>query len=101
MELVINNFQFSLFFIGLLLNLLIIFILQIATIILSAVVFILSIAEVAIIACVKRNLENYRYFEKYRGNATIMCYPEASWGVGIWCSVLVSEKFEVVNCFNE
>ena len=60
---------------------------QFTTIALSVVLFFMSIGEKAIAAC----KEEHRYWYDYDyGNLTTVCYPHLSWGVGIWCSILVS-----------
>ena len=61
----------------------------------------MSIAEVAIKNFRTERVydySNYNWYDHY--NLTIRCLPYIFCGVGIWCSVLVSLIFKVVNYFN-
>ena len=76
-----------------------IFILQYTTIVLSVVLFCMSVAEVYIKACRKDRYYDYSYHYNYKYddyNITTRCYSNVSFGVGIWCSILVSKQYKVV-----
>ena len=71
---------------------------QVTTIVLSVIVFFMSIAEVAIETCGEEREydenddyyidNNSDYYDLY--NSTTLCTCHESWGVGIWCSIVVS-----------
>ena len=56
----------------------------------------MSIAEVAVKVCREEpsySLSDHDYdYDARQGyyHLSIRCYPYISWGVGIWCSILVS-----------
>ena len=59
--------------------------------------FFMSIAEVSIQVCREDYIYNYDWNTRVGYyNLTNKCYPHISWGVGIWCSVIVSLIFIVV-----